>query len=119
MAAKEAPVVNEATDGLIEGRIVHYVIGPGLHMCRPAIVTRVARLRGVDRPTGVADEDGKEILEPTWTLFDTGTCDLTIFTNWNDDTPSIVSEHGNARKTGAVFNADKAPNTWHKTVGCE
>ena len=77
-------------EGLIEGRIVHYVTPPG--RIRPAIVVQVWR-----------DAEGAP---PT-----NGVCNLQVFTDGSNDGPWGAS--GVVWATSAVFDADGAPGTWH------
>jgi len=79
-------------DGLIEGRIVHYVMPDGQH--RPAIIIRV------------------------WNP--EGTCNLTVFPDWSNDNQSgygagINMGQGTALlwATSIVHSVIPKPGTWH------
>lgn len=76
-------------EGLIEGRIVHYVLPDGIRKGehRPAIVVRV------------------------WdTTQGTGMSNLQVFIDGNND----QEQQGSARWVGSVhYDANKAPGTWH------
>ncbi|MFA5836210.1 MAG: hypothetical protein WC837_04555 [Bellilinea sp.] len=83
-------------EGLIEGRIVHYVMPDGKH--RPAIIVRV------------------------WDKAHTNGCvNLTVFTDWTNDSrgPDYVMDAdcaaGKMWRTSVLFdgNTDPAPGTWH------
>ncbi len=87
-------------EGLIEGRIVHYVMPNGQH--RAAIVAKV------------------------WS--DSGTSNLQVITDSFNDLPHTPNEreqfenaglvvdevrHGHIWKTSIQFSAEARPNTWH------
>jgi hypothetical protein len=82
-------------DGLIEGRIVHYVLPaeqnckePGAH--RPAIVVRVC--------------------PPEWYPPSEGRVNLQVFTDFENDYPK---SDGHIWATSVGYDPDKAPGTWH------
>lgn len=82
-------------DGLIEGRIVHYVLKDGEH--RPAIIVKV------------------------WNI--NGTCNLTVFPDWqNDNVPEKMGSaklekmgQGTALRwaTSILYSDEPKPGTWH------
>lgn len=87
-------------EGLIEGRIVHYVMPTGEH--RPAIVTKV------------------------WS--DNGLSNLNVFTDYSNDLPYKEEEkqkfkncgvdleqvrHGHIWKTSISYSEEPKTNTWH------
>ena len=75
-------------EGLIEGRIVHYVMPNGEH--RPAVVVRV------------------------WNP--EGTVNLSVFIDGINDEPSQIGGIiTTVWKTSIVYSDDKKPNTWHWT----
>lgn len=91
-------------DGLIEGRIVHFVMPNGEH--RPAIVTKVW------------DHEGA-----------TGTSNLNVFTDYSNDVPYKQDEiekmrngfgidpdqvrHGHIWRTSIRYSETPEPGTWH------
>lgn len=98
-----APVVDAPSvgvfKGLIEGRIVHYVLarGPKTGEHRPAIVVKVWRT-----------EDGKP--QPD------GCCQLTVFTDWTNDKPvELMTDSAPSTAWGqfVVYSETPAPHTWH------
>jgi hypothetical protein len=91
-------------DGLVEGRIVHYVMPNGEH--RPAIVTKVW------------DRENQS-----------GCSNLNVFTDYSNDLPYTQAEtdnmknnfginldevrHGHIWRTSIMFSAEPKPHTWH------
>ena len=93
------PPKNDPLAGLTEGRMVHYVMPNGKH--RPAVIVRVW------------DRDHVN-----------GCCNLSVFTDWTNDTPEydlegkqyILSEgaaNGLMWQTSRLYSESKEPNTWH------
>ena len=111
------PVV--ITDGLTEGRIVHFVMADKNAPCRAAMIVRVARLRGPDIEAG-RDEENKPIVRATFTLPDSGNCNLTVFTDWTNDQPLLPAPTGTIHKTAVVYHPfpgnpldEPELGTWH------
>ena len=78
-------------EGLIEGRIVHYVLNEGFNIGqhRPAIVVRVWQTLPGEN-------------------FMNGNCQLQVFTDeMNDGLPGVLL------KTSVLFNEAGEPNSWH------
>jgi hypothetical protein len=77
-------------EGLIEGRIVHYVLtdGDSEGQCRPAIILKVW------------DREGE-----------TGCCNVLVFTDASNDGGPYRS--GLFWATSRSYDADKKPGTWH------
>lgn len=75
-------------EGLVKGRIVHYVMEDGPHAgdYRPAIIVRI------------------------WD-HDTGCANLQVFTDGENDGPRYAS--GLAWKTSREYSAGQEPGTWH------
>jgi len=71
-------------EGLIEGRIVHYVLPSGGH--RPAIVVRVC-------------DTARTV------------CNLQVFTDGSNDGP--IYESGMVWETSIPYSHEKTPCTWH------
>lgn len=86
-------------DGLIEGRIVHYVMPNGEH--RPAIVVRVWRVRDSEGP------------EPITKAPENGCCQLQVFLDsdgehdWNDGPNNILWG------SSVLYSENQEPRTWH------
>lgn len=79
-------------EGLIEGRIVHYVMPDGQH--RPGIIVRV------------------------WDSPHPGLVNLIVFVDGTNDiknqAPAVYSPTPMTEwKTSVVYSEDKAPGTWH------
>jgi hypothetical protein len=101
-------------DGLIEGRIVHFVMPNGQH--RPAIVVQVWR---------VPDSPGPE---PILKAPENGCCNLRVFTDGPNDVPYTPEEkeklgnwgfreddvrHGHIWATSMMYSEEPKPGTWH------
>jgi len=78
----------ESMEGLVEGRMVHFVMPDGEH--RAAVVVRVWRPQIPERP---------------------GYCNLSVFTDCGNDGPG--NETGFRRETSIIYSEAKEPNTWH------
>ncbi len=74
--------------GLIEGRIVHFVMPGGQH--RPAIVVHVW---------------------PPSMLMKPGYVNLTVFTDWSND--GVDYSKGIVWETSVDYSEEPAPRTWH------
>lgn len=85
-------------EGLIEGRIVHYVLSDGPHAGehRPAIIVRVWRVR---------DADGNE--HPP----DNGYSNLVVFMDGSNDGDRFAGCL--SWQTSVVFSQEPQPRTWH------
>lgn len=85
----ETSVEPKAMEGLIEGRIVHYVLPNGCKNAgyhRPAIITQV------------------------WNAW-TGTSNLQVFVDGENDGHEYTN--GLCRFTSVMYSENKEPGTWH------
>jgi hypothetical protein len=85
-------------DGLIEGRIVHFVMPSGEH--RPAIVVKVWRYPDSSGP------------EPILKAPENGCCNLQVFTDGSNDGVDEV-RHGHLWFTSCIYSENPEPGTWH------
>lgn len=76
-------------EGLIEGRIVHYVLSN----------------------EGMTDQHRPAILVRVWKGRSDGSCNLTVFPDWSND--GSLYEKGLAWCTSIKYSVDPKPNTWH------
>ncbi len=83
-SVSETPQGVQQLKGLIEGRIVHFVLPGGEH--RPAIVVKV------------------------WG-FKAGYVNLTVFTDWGND--GLNYSKGIVWETSVDYSEAPAPRTWH------
>ncbi len=108
----------QTIEGLMEGRIVHFV-SPD-RTCRPAIVVRVGWARGHDVVIGT-DDQGVPVKRSTWMLPDAGYCSLTVFTDTGVDTGLFPEGHGGGSLSrsavpfhpAAEYREDNESGTWH------
>lgn len=123
MATKAEARIPAYLDGLTEGRIVHYVSGDPSAPCRAAMVVRIARLRGPDVEVARDADDGTPVVRPTFTLPDSGNCNLTLFTDWENDSSHLPMQmqSGTVHKTSVLYAPfptdgidEPAVGTWHR-----
>ena len=92
--------MNDTFKGLIEGRIVHYVMPNGRHL--PAIVVNVWGESGVSNLQVITD--GTNDLPYTQD-------DKEKFSNFGIVLDEVA--HGHIWKTSIAFSENKETNTWH------
>jgi hypothetical protein len=90
-------------EGLIEGRIVHYVLpdGPTKGEHRPAIVVKVWRGELAVNSETKQEENMKDTAVQLQVFMDGDG------RGWNDHAPNIIW------RTSVIYSDEKRPGTWH------